>query len=100
MLKLVALVAVGVKLKSVPTVALVAGVPEIVGGGRATVMEKDGSEAVLLTFTALMIMLLNVPILALVGVPERVPVVVLKVAHEGIFAMLKLEALVAVGVKE
>jgi hypothetical protein len=56
-------------------------------------------ENVPVVLVALMTMLLKVPTLAVVGVPVRVPVSVLKVAQEGLLLRLKLVAFVAVGVK-
>src|SRR5262245_25862253 len=69
---------------------LVDGEPEIVGGvfvtgAAATVMPDAGSDAVAVPSLTLMTMLLYVP--AVVGVPDSLPVVVLNVAHVGLFVM-------------
>jgi hypothetical protein len=92
---------------AVPAVTEVGGVPEIVGGRFATfvtAIENAGSCAVACPSLTPMTMLLNVPMLALVGVPARRPVLALNVAQLGRFVMLYVNALpstsVAVGVNE
>jgi hypothetical protein len=66
-------------------------------GTEIAVIENDESDAVALLLMALMTIPEYVPVV--VGVPLSVPVVVLKLAQDGIFEILKLVALVAVGVK-
>src|SRR5262245_15873361 len=86
--------AVGVNEYWVPTVAVVGGAPDIVGGwfgAAATTIEKAGSCALppcpsltpMTTFA-------NVPTLAPVGVPANRPVAVLNVAQVGRFVMLNV----------
>ncbi len=77
--------ACGVKVYAVPAVAMVAGVPEMVGGlaGAETVIEKAGSEALAEPSLTEITILEKVPTLAVVGVPESWPVAVLKLAHAG-----------------
>lgn len=76
------------------------------GGAAAAVtwILKAGSEADTLPLLTLIAMLAKVPTFALEGVPLRVPVEVLNVAHDGRFWTLKVSALpvglVTVGVKE
>ena len=69
-----------------------------------TTIANAGSEAVELPSLTLMRMFENVPVCALLGVPDNRPVVVLKVAQAGRFAMLKVSVLPsgsrAVGVNE
>src|SRR5215469_5700307 len=62
------------------------------GGGAAafTVMVKAGSETVVAPSLTEMSMFASVPTLATAGVPDSCPVVVLKLAHEGLLAMLKV----------
>ena len=89
--------AVGVKLYTVPTRALVDGVPLIVGAVFVvdveldTVMLNDGSEAEDTPSVAMIMMYENVPVA--VGVPEIRPVEVLNVAHEGLLRMENVSAL-------
>ena len=79
----------------------VGGVPPIVGGP-LTLMLNAGSEADAWPSLTVITMLENVP--ALVGVPLRVPVEVLKVAQLGRFCTLKVSVRplgpLAVGVKD
>ena len=51
-----------------------------------TTIENAGSEAVRLPSLTLMPMFEYVPVCALLGVPDSLPVVVLNVAHAGLFA--------------
>jgi hypothetical protein len=71
----------------VPCVAVVAGVPEIVGGrfgvGAVTVIVNGGSEAVFGPSLAEILMLLNVAVIPLGGVPESRPVPVSNAAQLG-----------------
>lgn len=81
------------------------GVPLIVNDASAvTWMLNAGRAAEAEPSLTLMTMLANVPTSELVGVPLSLPVLVLKVAQEGMFWMLKLSVApdgpVAVGVKE
>lgn len=86
--------ACGVKAYAVPTVSVVAGVPvmlggALTGGGAAavaadTLMVKGASDAAAKPSLTLITMLREVPALALVGVPESCPVVLLKLAQEGL----------------
>ena len=84
----------------------VAGMPLIVGGAGSAAatawMLNAGSEADSWPSLTLITMLANVP--ALVGVPLKAPVEVLKVAQDGRFWTLKVSAIPcgsdAVGVKE
>jgi hypothetical protein len=73
-------------------------------GGVATEMANDGSAADFWESLTLMMMLLSVPTSAAAGVPESVPFVLLKLAHAGLFWMLKLtgwpEEFWTVGVNE
>jgi hypothetical protein len=87
--------AIGVKPYGEPATTFVAGDPEIFGGDAgapppaacATVMVNAGSVAEENASRALMTILLNFPTLAAVGVPLSWPVLVLKVAHEGLLLM-------------
>jgi hypothetical protein len=107
--------AVGWKLYVDPTVTAVPGVPEIVvaaplGGGddpdeaAATVIANVGNETLALPSLTEMTMFAYEPTCALVGVPVRAPVDVLKVAHDGLFWIAKVSELPsgsrAVGVNE
>jgi hypothetical protein len=99
-------VVVGVKLYTAPAPTEVAGEPPIVGGGSAgavTVMAKAASEAPRVPSLTLMTMLEKVPTFAVDGVPESLPVVLLKFAQEGRFATENVSGLpsglLAVGVK-
>jgi hypothetical protein len=93
----------GVKLYAVPAVAEVPGVPDIVGGwldgggddpaDAATVIVNALSDAVALPSLTLITMFAYVPVWELEGVPVRVPVEALKVAHTGLFWMLNVSAL-------
>jgi len=53
-------------------------------------MEKGASEAVICPSLTVMTMLANVLISAVVGVPVSAPVALLKLAQEGLFAIVKL----------
>ena len=84
----------------------VGGVPDIVGDRFATVLTviaNGASVAAACPSLTPIMMLLNVPIFALVGVPERSPVLALNVAQVGRFVMLYVSVLpsgsVAIGVK-
>jgi len=96
---LLASAAVGWKEYAVPTATDFNGVPVIVGGElveppeAATTIENVGSEALVTPSLAWTMMLEYVPTFAATGVPLRRPVVVLKVAHAGLFRTLKVTAL-------
>jgi hypothetical protein len=101
-------VAEGWKEYWVPTVALLPGVPEIVGarlGAAVTVMLKAGSEVLAWPSETLMRMLEYTPTWPADGVPVSAPVVVLKDAHVGRPVMAKvslcagMSASVATGMK-
>jgi len=84
--------AVGVKLYATPTLPVVDGEPLIFGAVfvppddvPVTVMLNVGSDAIVTPSDAVMMMLENTP--EAVGVPESLPVDVLKLAHEGLFRM-------------
>ena len=70
-----------------PCVAVVAGVPEIVGGrfvvGAVTVIVNAGSDAVFGPSLAEILMLLNVAVIPLGGVPDNRPVPVSNAAQLG-----------------
>jgi hypothetical protein len=87
--------AVGVKVYCVPTVPVVAGVPEIVGGTFAavTAIANAGNAAVAMPSLTPIRMLLYVPTWVAPGVPWRAPVVALNVAHAGRFAIVNVSAL-------
>jgi hypothetical protein len=72
----------------VPTLAVVAGLPEIVGGVFGTLIENAASAAVALPSLTEITMFAYVPMFGAVGVPWRRPVAVLKVAHVGRFAIV------------
>src|SRR5690349_4094973 len=85
--------AVGAHEYAVPTVAVVVGAPEIVGGRFAaavTVIANGGSETLAVPSLTLIAMLLNAPTFAAAGVPVRRPVAVLNVAHVGRFAIVNV----------
>jgi hypothetical protein len=97
--------AVGVNEYAVPTVAVVAGMPEMVGGVAAvTVMLKVGSEAVEVPSLTEIATPANVPTSVVAGVPVRAPVVALNVAQLGFPVIENVSVpplgLVAVGVNE
>jgi hypothetical protein len=78
--------ALGVKAYGWPAVTEVGGVPLIVGGlfgAAATVIANAGNAAEAEPSDTEMTTLPNVPTLLAAGVPERLPVVVLKVAQVG-----------------
>jgi hypothetical protein len=81
------LVAVGWNEYPDPATAVVAGVPEMVGGGvdfdPVTVMENAGNEADAEPLLTLITMPEVVPTLVIAGVPLRLPVEASNVAHEG-----------------
>ncbi len=84
--------AVGLKEYAVPTVAAVAGVPEIVGarfGAALTTIVKAFSAVVVRPSLTLMIRLEYVPMSATAGVPDKRPLAVLKVAQRGWLLMRK-----------
>ena len=96
--------AVGVKAYCTPTVAVVGGDPEIVGGRLAaglTLIANTGSDVVLVPSLTLIATFENVP--AAVGVPCSCPVDVLNVAHAGRLTIENVSVLpsgsLAVGVK-
>lgn len=101
--------AVGVKLYALPTPTDVVGVPEMRGAEllllepAVTVIEKADKAALVLPSLTRIKMLLNLPTLEFVGVPDKRPVDVLNAAHEGLFEMLNVSlspfASLAVGVK-
>jgi len=79
--------AFGVNVYAVPTVAEVDGVPEMVGAvldEAETVMENAASDDLATPSLTLITILEKVPTLAVVGVPESLPLVVLKDAHAGL----------------
>jgi hypothetical protein len=89
-------VVVGVKLYGEPAVTDAGGVPLMVGGGLLaafTVIEKAGSEALLVPSLTEITMLEVVPTLAACGVPESCPVLVLKLAQAGGLATEKVRVL-------
>jgi hypothetical protein len=80
--------ALGWNVYAAPALTLVAGVPLIVGAPfelSLTRIENAGSDAVARPSLTVMTMLLEVPTFALVGVPLKRPVEVLKVAQLGRF---------------
>jgi hypothetical protein len=104
---LFASLAVGVKLYATPVLAVVEGVPPIFGAEFVveepeTVMLNVGREALVTPSVAVMMMLENTPVAE--GVPESLPVEVLKVAHDGLLRMENVIVLpsgsLAVGWKE
>jgi hypothetical protein len=94
---LFASLAAGVKVYAVPTFAVVAGVPEIVGAAFTVAvplaaMLKAGCKDAEVTPSVTMIMMLDV-VPAAVGVPLRRPVVVLNVAQVGLLRIENVSAL-------
>ena len=94
--------AVGVKLYAAPVVAVVAGVPLMVGAAFGVIlMEKAGSATMCKPSLTDITMFDHV--LPMTGVPVSAPVAVLKAAQDGLFWMLNvkgsLSASLAVGVK-
>jgi hypothetical protein len=87
--------AVGVNEYCVPTVAVVGGVPEIVGGmfDEVTAIENSGNGVDAVPSLTLMTMLLYVLMWVAPGVPCSVPFVGLNVAQVGRFAIEKVSAL-------
>jgi hypothetical protein len=108
--------ALGVNEYALPTVAVIAGEPEIVGAPpppppvpvppelAEVVMWNSALVAVLTPSDTRMRMSLWVPTFAAAGVPVRLPVVALKAAHDGLLTMVNarvfLAGLVTVGVNE
>ena len=80
-----------------PTTAWVLGVPEMVGGAGGvstpTEMAKPGSDALSCPLFTLMTMPESEPTSAAPGVPTSWPVLVLKVAQDGLFVIEKVSAL-------
>ena len=76
--------------------------PEIASGA-TTVIEKGASGTLVVPSLTLMVMLAKVPTLAVVGVPDRVPLLGSKLAQAGMLLMENVSVLpaasVAVGVK-
>src|SRR5262245_16167612 len=90
---------------AVPTVAVIAGVPEIVGarfGAACTCSAKAGSEALMLPSLTLIVM--PEVVLTVDGVPQSRPVVASKLAQVGLLAIENVSGLLsgslAVGRKE
>src|SRR6267378_6088048 len=81
---------------AVPSVLVVGGTHTRLAlpltGIAATTILKGASAADVLPSLTLITMLANVPTLELVGVPLSEPIAMLKVAHEGMFWILKLSA--------
>ena len=78
---------------ALPAVTVVGGVPEIVGGrggvDDVTVIANAGSAADAEPLLTLITMPEEVPTLAIPGVPLRLPVPALNVAHEGMLVIEK-----------
>jgi len=103
--------ALGVNAYALPVVTAVGGVPEMTGavftgaatGAAVTVTLNAGRELRRAPSETLMPMLEYVPACAAEGVPDSVPVLLLKVAHAGLFEIENVSvsrcASVAVGVK-
>src|SRR5215469_13937764 len=89
--------ALGLNIYACETVALVAGVPEMLGGGgdvaASTVMVKAGREAVCDPSLTLITIGLEVPTSDAAGVPLSLPVFVSNAAHEGLPVMAKVSLL-------
>ena len=89
--------ALGLNIYACETGALVAGVPEMLGGGGAaaasTVMVKAGREAVCAPSLTLITIGIEVPTSDAAGVPLSFPVFVLNAAHEGLPVMAKVSLL-------
>src|SRR6516164_6189045 len=64
-------------------VTVTAAVPVVAGA--VTVMAKAGSALDACPSLTLMMMLPKVPVCTLVGVPDNVPLAILKLAHAGLF---------------
>ncbi len=84
--------ALGVNAYAVPTVAVVDGVPVIVGGAlRAeTLIVNGGSDVDTFPSLTPITMLAKVPTDVAVGVPANAPVLALKVAHAGRLAIVNV----------
>jgi hypothetical protein len=86
--------ALGLNIYACETVALVAGVPEMLGGGGAaaasTVMVKAGRDAVCAPSLTLITIGLEVPTSDAAGVPVSLPVFVSNAVHEGLPVMAKV----------
>jgi hypothetical protein len=83
--------AVGVNAYGTPTVAPDAGVPEIVGARfwpALTVMEKGANAALNEPSVTWITMFDTVPRLAVVGVPEILPVEAVNFTHDGLLVMV------------
>jgi hypothetical protein len=86
--------ATGVKEYWVPAMTVASGVPAIVGAllaAATTWTEKAGSDTIVSAPATLIRILAKVPTFALVGVPTRAPVLVLKVAHPGRLTIEKVK---------
>jgi hypothetical protein len=59
-------------------------------GGACTVIENVGSETLALLSLTLIWMFANVPTLLVAGFPLKAPVTLLKLAHEGLLAIVKV----------
>ena len=89
--------ALGLNTYAFETVALVAGVPEMLGGGggaaASTVMVKAGREAICAPSLTLITIGLEVPTSDAAGVPLSFPVFVSNAAHEGLPVMANVSLL-------
>src|SRR5215469_14514185 len=89
--------ALGLNIYAFETVALVAGVPEMLGGGggaaASTVMVKAEREAVCAPSLTLISIGLEVPRSDVAGVPLSLPVFVSNAVHEGLPVMAKVSVL-------
>ena len=89
--------ALGLNIYAFETVALVAGVPEMLGGGggvaASTVMVKAAREAVCAPSLTLITIGLEGPTSDAAGVPLSLPVFVLNAAHEGLPVMANVSLL-------
>jgi hypothetical protein len=89
--------ALGLNIYAFETVALVAGVPEMLGGGGAaaasTMMLKAGREALCAPSLTLITIGLELPTSDAAGVPLSLPVFVSNAAHEGLPVMANVSLL-------
>lgn len=89
--------ALGLNIYGFETVALVAGVPEMLGGGggaaASTVMVKAGRVAVCAPSLTVITIGLEVPMSDATGVPLSLPVFVSNAAHEGLPVMANVSLL-------